>query len=113
VRLETASREILSGILDGSKAAWKYVDFPSGLTKFTVRVRSLAGGYISVHQDQPFYGEIAGVDVPVGKGEWVTLECKLEEYKEGPQALWFTFSGEYGSWKSPIELFEIDWFKFE
>ena len=113
VRLETASREILSGILDGSKAAWKYVDFPSGLTKFTVRVRSLAGGYISVHQDQSFYGEIAGVDVPAGKGEWVTLECNLEEYKEGPQALWFTFSGEYGSWKSPIELFEIDWFKFE
>ena len=113
VRLETASREILSGILDSSKAAWKYVDFPSGLTKFTVRVRSLAGGYISVHQDQSFYGEIAGVDVPAGKGEWVTLECNLEEYKEGPQALWFTFSGEYGSWKSPIELFEIDWFKFE
>jgi len=113
VRLETQNREILSGILDGSKAAWKYVDFPAGLTKFTIRVRSLAGGYIAVRQDQSFYGEIAGVDVPAGKGEWVTLECELDEYKEGPQALWFTFSGDWGSWKSPIELFDIDWFRFE
>ena len=32
---------------------------------------------------------------------------------EGPQALWFTFSGDWGSWRSPIELFEIDWFHFE
>jgi hypothetical protein len=113
IRLMTPDREILSGVLDGSKAAWKYVDFLSGLTRFTIRVRSLSGGYISVHQDQSFYGEIAGVDVPAGKGEWVTLECELEGYKEGPQALWFTFSGEHGSWRSPVELFEIDWFRFE
>ena len=113
VRLETRDREVLSGIVDGSKAAWKYVDFPAGLTKFTVRVRSRAGGYIAVRQDQSFYGEIAGVDVPAGKGEWVTLECQLDEYKEGPQALWFTFSGDRGSWQSPIELFDIDWFRFE
>ena len=113
VRLETPNREILSGILDGSKAAWKYVDFPAGLTKFTVRVRSRAGGYLAVRQDQSFYGEIAGVDVPAGKGEWVTLECELDPYQEGPQALWFTFSGDRNSWESPIELFDIDWFRFE
>ena len=113
VRLETRDREILSGILDGSKAAWKYVDFPAGLTKFTIRVRSRAGGYIAVRQDQSFYGEIAGVDVLAEKGEWVTLECQLDEYKEGPQALWFTFSGDSGSWKRPKELFDIDWFRFE
>jgi hypothetical protein len=68
---------LLAGVLDGSKAAWKYVDFPAG------------------------------------KGEWLTLECDVEDVKEGPQALWFTFSGDWGSWRSPIELFEIDWFRFE
>ena len=106
-------REIVSGILDGSKAAWKYVDFPSGLRKFTIRVRALAGGHISVHQDQSFRGTIASVDVPAGKGEWLTLECDVDDFEEGPQALWFTFSGDCGSWRSPIELFEIDWFRFE
>jgi hypothetical protein len=37
----------------------------------------------------------------------------VDDVKEGPQALWFTFSGDWGSWRSPIELFEIDWFRFE
>ena len=53
------------------------------------------------------------MDVPAGKGEWLTLECDVDDVKEGPQALWFTFSGDWGSWRSPIELFEIDWFRFE
>ena len=51
--------------------------------------------------------------VPAGKGEWLTLECDVHDVNEGPQALWFTFSGDWGSWRSPIELFEIDWFRFE
>ena len=38
----------------------------------------------------------------------LTVSCS-----EAPQALWFTFSGDWGSWRSPIELFEIDWSRFE
>ena len=106
-------REIVSGILDGAKAAWKYVDFPAGLRKFTVRVRALAGGRIDVRQGQSFSGPVASLNVPAGKGEWLTLECDVKDVREGPQALWFTFSGDWGSWRSPVELFEIDWFRFE
>ena len=108
-----SDREVLAGVLDGSKAAWKYVDFPAGLKKFVIRVRALAGGHIDVHEDQSFSGTIASLDVPAGKGEWLTLECDVDDVTEGPQALWFTFSGDWGSWRSPIELFEIDWFRFE
>lgn len=113
VRLDAGNREILSGIVDGSKAAWKYVDFPSGLTRFTVRVRALSGGRITVRQDQSFSGDIATVKVPAGKGEWMTLSCELGAYRQGPQALWFTFSGKHGFWQDPVELFDIDWFRFE
>ena len=113
VYMADPSAKVTGGIQDGSKAAWKYVDFPSGLKKLTVRVRALVGGLIDVRQDQSFYGPVASLDVPSGKGEWLTLECDVKDVKEGPQALWFTFSGDRGSWCSPIELFEIDWFRFE
>lgn len=113
IRLETPDREILSGVVDGSKAAWKYVDFGPGITKMKIRVRTLAGGRIGVHQDQPFYGEIASFDVRSTKGEWVTLECDVKSYSEGPQALWFTFSGQKGAPSNQVWLLDIDWFKFE
>ncbi len=108
-----SDREIISGLVDGSKAAWKYIDFPAGLHKLTMRVRALNGGHITVTQDQSFSGWIAGLDVPKGKGEWMTLECEVEDVEEGPHALWFMFSGDYGGRKHPIDLFEIDWFTFE
>ena len=50
---------------------------------------------------------------PDGKGKWITLECDVHDVKEGPQALWFTFSGDRGGWQRPVELFELDWFRFE
>lgn len=108
-----SDREIISGLVNGSKAAWKYVDFPAGIHKLTVRVRAKAGGTLSVAQDQSFRGRIATLDVPRGKGEWMNLECDVEDAQVGPHALWFMFSGESGGWKQPKELFEIDWFRFE
>ncbi len=108
-----SDREIISGLVNGSKAAWKYVDFPAGINKLTVRVRAKAGGTLSVAQDQSFRGRIATLDVPRGKGEWMNLECDVEDAQVGPHALWFMFSGESGGWKQPKELFEIDWFRFE
>ena len=106
-------REIVSGILDGSKTAWKYVDFDKAVTKLTIRVRPLAGGTISVAQDQSFHGRIASLDVPAGKGEWVTLSCEVENVEEGPHALWLLFSGPGGAWKDKPELFDLDWIVFE
>ena len=108
-----SDREILAGLVNGSKAAWKYIDFPEGIRKLTLRVRALDGGHIAVAQDQSFSGRIADVDVPSGKGEWITLECEVKDVKTGPHALWFMFSGKSGSWKSPVELSQIDWFRFE
>lgn len=69
--------------------------------------------HAAVAQDQSFSGRIAGLDVPKGKGEWETLECEVDGVKEGPHALWFLFSGEDGGRKSSVDLFEIDWFRFE
>lgn len=106
-------REIISGLVDGGRVAWKYVEFPAGVTRLTMRVRPLAGGQIQVAQDQSFSRRIAWMDVPKGKGEWVTLECEVEDAGEGPHALWFMFSGDSGGWKHPGNLFEIDWFRFE
>lgn len=108
-----SDREILAGIVNGSKAAWKYIDFPEGIRKLTLRVRALDGGHISVAQNQSFSGRIADVDVPSGKGEWITLECEVKDVKTGPHALWFMFSGKSGGWKNPVELSQIDWFRFE
>ena len=108
-----SDREILSGAVSGGKAAWKYIDFPSGVHKLILRVRALNGGHIGVAQDQSFSRHIAGVNIPKGKGEWITVECEVSEAEEGPHALWFMFSGEDGSWKNPVGLFEIDWFRFE
>ena len=106
-------REVMAGILDGGKAAWKYVDFCAGINKLILRVRAHGGGRIDIRQDQSFSDVIASVDVPSGKGEWMTLECKVKDYKEGVHAVWFTFSGKPSSWQKPVELFEIDWFRFE
>ena len=106
-------REILSGLVDGSKVAWKYIDFPAGVRQLTLRLRPLHGGRIDVAQDESFSGRIASLEVPGGKGEWLTLTCDVEDVQEGPHALWFMFSGDNGGWMHPIELFEIDWFTFE
>ena len=108
-----SDREILSGAVDGSKAAWKYVDFPKGIKKLTMRVRPLAGGRIDVAEDQSFSARIASLEVPKGNGEWVTLSCEVENVKEGPHALWLMFSGPGGEWNDKPELFDIDWMVFE
>ena len=106
-------REIVSGILDGSKAVWKYVSFGPQTPKVTVRVRPLAGGRIVLAQDQSFSVRIASLDVPAGKGEWVTLTTNVEDAKEGDHALWLLFSGPGGAWNDRPELFDLDWIRFD
>ena len=106
-------REIVSGIVDGSKAAWKYVAFGPDTRKMTVRVRCLDGGRIDVALGQSFSGRIASLEIPAGKGEWQTLSCEVEDAREGAHALWFMFSGRSGSWDHRPALFEIDWIRFE
>ena len=105
-------REILSGVVNGSKAAWKYVDFPEGLTRMNVRVRALAGGRIIVMQDQSFNRAVALLDVPAGKGEWMTLSCEVEA-DSGVHALWMGFGGPGDLWPDKPVLFELDWIEFE
>ena len=102
-------REILSGAVNGSKAAWKYVDFPEGLTRMNVRVRAFEGGRIDIRQDQSFSGTVASLEVPAGKGEWTTLSCDVNA-APGVHALWMGFSGPDSS--APA-LFELEWIEFE
>lgn len=102
----TTDREILSGIRNEGAAAWKYLNFGSGMTKFKVRLRSKAGGVINITSDEPWHPAIGQLKVPASS-DWVTLTCDVKSVS-GVHALWLNFWGEAGK-----DLFEIDWFSFE
>jgi hypothetical protein len=98
--------EILSGIRQHDRAAWKYVDYGKGIQRFKARVRSKAGGRILLVGDKPWHGEFGRLAVPPDSNEWTTLSCEVKP-KTGVETLWIAFDGNEG------ELFEIDWFVFE
>ncbi|MDR1813951.1 MAG: family 43 glycosylhydrolase [Tannerella sp.] len=98
--------ESLNAIHNGDRAAWKYIDYGEGVKRFTVRLRSKAGGKISIAGDKPWHGEHGKVEVPPDKN-WTILSCNVRNLK-GVQTLWLQFSGADNT-----DLFEIDWMKFE
>jgi hypothetical protein len=102
----TTDNEELACIRNGDRAAWKYIDYGQGVSRFTVRVRSQAGGNISIVEDYPWRGPKGHVKVPANS-EWVTLSCDIDGL-EGVHTLWLQFGGEAGK-----DLFEIDWLRFE
>jgi len=103
-----STHELLSGIRNGDKAAYKYLNFGEGLESFEIRVApGKKAGKIHLTLDQPWRWNIGTIDVPAGSGEqkWVTLSCKIKP-PQGVHALWLKFEGEGD------DLFEIDGFKF-
>jgi hypothetical protein len=98
--------EILSGIRRQDRAAWKYVDYGTeGVRRFTARVRSQAGGRMTLAGDKPWNEAFGSLDLPPG-GDWTTWSCEVKP-KTGVETLWIVFDGGEG------ELFDVDWFVFE
>jgi arabinoxylan arabinofuranohydrolase len=103
-----SSHEKLTGIKNGDKAAYKYINFGDGVDNLEVRIApGKMGGKIQVLLDQPWHGSIGAVDVPAGSGDekWITLSCKVKP-TSGVHAVWLKFEGEGGN------LFDVDGFKF-
>jgi hypothetical protein len=98
--------EILSAIRHNDRAAWKYIDYGSGVQRFKARVRSKAGGKILLVGDKPWLGVFGSITVPANS-DWTELSCDVNT-KTGIETLWITFSGN-----DDKELFDIDWFVFE
>jgi arabinoxylan arabinofuranohydrolase len=103
-----SNHEQLSEIRNGDKAAYKYINFESGVDGFEVRVApGKTGGTIQIALDQPWHGSIGSVTVPSASGaeKWVTLNAKLKP-TTGVHAVWLRFEGEGNI------LFDVDCFKF-
>lgn len=112
VRIEAVetNNEALTGIRGGDKAAYKYLDFGTGIKSVTFRVLPGAEeGSIQVSVGSPFaFGSGASVRVP-GNGDgktWTSITVPVSN-AAGVNAVWLTFNtkGE--------NTFKIDWFKFE
>jgi hypothetical protein len=103
-----SGHEQLSGIRNGDKAAYKYINFGDGVDNLEVRVSpGKKGGKIQIALDQPWHGSVGTVDVPAGSGDqkWITLSCKLKQVT-GVHSVWLKFEGEGD------DLFDVDGFKF-
>jgi arabinoxylan arabinofuranohydrolase len=101
-----ASHEKLTGIRNGDKAAYKYINFGDGVESFEVRVApGKKAGKIQILIDQPWHGSIGTVEVPGSSGDqkWITLNCKVKP-TTGVHAVWLKFEGE--------DLFDVDGFNF-
>jgi beta-xylosidase len=112
VRIEAieTNNEALTGIRGGDKAAYKYLDFGTGVKSVTFRVLPGADeGSIRVSVGSPFsFGGGANVRVP-GNGDgktWTTITVPVSK-ATGVNAVWLMFNtkGE--------NTFKVDWFKFE
>jgi hypothetical protein len=103
-----SGHEQLSGIRNGDKAAYKYINFGDGVDNLEVRVApGKKGGKIQIALDQPWHGSIGTFDVPASSGDqkWITLNCKLKPVT-GVHSVWLKFEGEGD------DLFNVDGFKF-
>jgi arabinoxylan arabinofuranohydrolase len=104
----TGFREHLSMIHDGDWAAYKYLDFGSGVSTFRVEAGSLAyGGEIEVRldaSDGPLVGTCA-VKNTGGWQKWQTFDCPIQA-AEGVRALYLVFRG------LPGRLFNLNSFSF-
>jgi arabinoxylan arabinofuranohydrolase len=101
--------EYLTQIHDGDWAAYKYIDFGSGVNTFQARAGSLSyGGVIEIHLDAPD-GPLAGTcAVPRTGGwqKWETVTCPVQG-AEGIRAVYLVFRGR------PGRLFDLSSFSFQ
>ena len=100
--------EILSGIRDGDRATYKYLDFKTAPKKLRLRVKpGKSDCALSVHLDQDWNNRIAEAKI-IGSpnGQWIEILCDVTNVS-GVHAVTINFQvqGEDG----PL----LDWWKFE
>ena len=99
-------KEELGKINHLDNVAYKYIDFKDGITSFTVNVKAIKGGKISISLDQPWHREVGSVEIPEGDGKtWQEFNGEIEMTK-GVHAVWINFYGE------GEDLLALDWIKF-
>jgi hypothetical protein len=108
VKAIAPDNEALVNIRNDNKAAYKYINFSSGVDSLIVSVNpGTNGGSISVILDQSWGSPVGRIEIP-GKekaGESVILRQKIRPI-DGVHALWLRFDGEGD------DLFQVDWFTF-
>lgn len=109
-RLWNPTNEKMTGIQNGDRAAFKYIDFKNGEAQKVEFVVSpgKSAGKIMLNIGKSWHRNIATVDVPATNGneEWITVSADLKDVS-GVHELWFTFQGKHE------EMFAIDKFVFK
>jgi hypothetical protein len=109
IEASASDNEVLTGIRDGDKAAYKYIDFGSGAKKTTFNIApGIDPGSITVALDNPWAWGGPTVQVP-GDGDgktWTTVSIAVPTIT-GVHAVWLNFSVKGNN------SFKVDWFKFD
>lgn len=110
VRVSTGGEdtEILSGVRNGDRAVYKYLDFKTAPKHLRLRVKpGKSDGTVNIYQDQSSSSKIAGIEIKgTPDGKWTEIVCDAFPVS-GVHAVEFNFKvqGEGG----PL----LDWWKFE
>ena len=100
--------EILSGIRNGDRASYKFLDFKATPQKLRVRVKPGKTDYtLSIHQDQAWNRRLASVTIQgSADGPWAEVVCEVAKVT-GVHAVVISFQGkgDDGPW--------LDWWRFE
>jgi beta-xylosidase len=97
----------LSKMNDGDRVVYKYIDFPSDITKIELKVKSgKKGGKIQLTLDQTWNPSFATIDVaPSNSEEWINVQANVKP-TPGVHGLWLKFIGDTDA------TIDIDWFRF-
>jgi arabinoxylan arabinofuranohydrolase len=110
VRLQAfaSDNEMLTGIVKGDKAVYKYINFGQGAASCTMRIAPGAvAGKIDIALDNSWAPSISTIQI-TGDGDgktWTTSSCNIKETK-GVHAVWLRFNATSGA------SFNVDWFQF-
>lgn len=96
--------EILSHFSNKDVAIYKFLDFDSEISSFTIRIKSIKGGKISVYSDKPWHKKLTTIEL-LPQQDWQTVTVPSNG-ESGTHAIWMEATGPEGV------LFEIDWFHF-
>lgn len=111
LRIEASStdNEVLTGIREGDRAAYKYIDFGKGVQRVTFRIAPGAdAGSISVCLNDPWAWDGTTVQIP-GNGDGNTWTAVTVPFgaATGVHAVWLRFNTQGNN------SFKLDWFRFE
>jgi GH43 family beta-xylosidase len=110
IRACAPDNEELTAIADGDRAAYKYLDFGSGVSSVIFNIApGVDPGSIEVAIDRPWSYAPATVQIP-GDGDgktWVEIKAPVSQGLKGVHAVWLRFKTKGES------SYNVDWFRFE